>query len=466
MAGFDLGGTAGALVGGLAGGMGGGGGAWMGQSNYQAAPYQFNPNAFVDPNAEANRQQMLSGLAQANAFQPQQVGAQTVNAQNVGATAVNAQGLDAANQGNQAGLIQQLQQRMLGQGPSVAEQQLRQTTDTQNQSALSMAASAGGGTNPALALRQAQDMQARNNQTAAGQAATLRAGEQLNTAGALTGALGQQQAGQLTSAGLNLTGQQSNQATSLQAAGMNQAANLQAGGMNQQANLAALMANQQAGLNAQGQRINAGLGYNQLMNNQSQTQVANKELLQQLAGQQQLGTSGLNQNTAAANAAATGNAFGGIVGGIGSGIASKLGFAEGGFVGPMADTAALVNRYLNMKSPTPANAGAQMESPLAGIIKGLPGVGAAGPGIQAGEGDLALAAATASTGGEIKGPGGPRDDQVPIAASEGEFVVNAKAAAKYKGTLEKINAWGLKEQDKEDENVAGLLQALHARIAA
>jgi len=43
-------------------------------------------------------------------------------------------------------------------------------------------------------------------------------------------------------------------------------------------------------------------------------------------------------------------------------------------------------------------------------------------------------------GGSIVGPGGPRDDSIPIWASNGEFMVNAKAAAQYRPWLEAINS--------------------------
>lgn len=45
-------------------------------------------------------------------------------------------------------------------------------------------------------------------------------------------------------------------------------------------------------------------------------------------------------------------------------------------------------------------------------------------------------------GGMIYGPGGPRDDRVPILASAGEFVVNAAATARHRTLLEEINAGG------------------------
>lgn len=46
-------------------------------------------------------------------------------------------------------------------------------------------------------------------------------------------------------------------------------------------------------------------------------------------------------------------------------------------------------------------------------------------------------------GGWIEGPGGPRQDNIPIMASPGEFVVNARAAAMFSEELEQMNAVGL-----------------------
>lgn len=48
-----------------------------------------------------------------------------------------------------------------------------------------------------------------------------------------------------------------------------------------------------------------------------------------------------------------------------------------------------------------------------------------------------------AAGGMINGPGGPRDDRVPILASNGEFVVNARATSQNRALLEAINAGAL-----------------------
>ena len=55
----------------------------------------------------------------------------------------------------------------------------------------------------------------------------------------------------------------------------------------------------------------------------------------------------------------------------------------------------------------------------------------------------ALLPAKKATGGVIRGPGGPTEDRVPILASNGEFVVNARATSQNRGLLEAINAGGL-----------------------
>ncbi len=76
--------------------------------------------------------------------------------------------------------------------------------------------------------------------------------------------------------------------------------------------------------------------------------------------------------------------------------------------------------------------------------------GAAG-GLQGGGGFLAFLSAKdggqvrrMSPGGLIRGPGGPRDDQVPIMASDKEFIVNARATQANRGLLEAINSGKVK----------------------
>lgn len=100
------------------------------------------------------------------------------------------------NQANQTAqgqnqLAQMLFQQAQGQGPSIAQNQLKQATDQNIQQNASLLASQHG-INPALAARQILQNQAAQGQQAAGQAATLRAQEQLGAQGTLGNVLGTQ----------------------------------------------------------------------------------------------------------------------------------------------------------------------------------------------------------------------------------------------------------------------------------
>ncbi|MBL4909011.1 MAG: tape measure protein [Alteromonadaceae bacterium] len=50
-----------------------------------------------------------------------------------------------------------------------------------------------------------------------------------------------------------------------------------------------------------------------------------------------------------------------------------------------------------------------------------------------------LAVAGFANGGDVRGPGGPRSDSIPAMLSNGEFVVNAKSAARFRPLLQQIN---------------------------
>lgn len=157
-----------------------GGGNWMGQSHADFDPYAVDSSAFTDPNAVAERQQMLAAYQQYQQAQQQGTGALT--------TAQNA-------------LTQQVQ----GTGPSPADIQMGQGIDASNAAAMSVAASGQGGVNPALALRTALATQAANNQAGVGQTSLLRANETIGAANTL-GTLGATQYG-TASAGAQNTAQ-------------------------------------------------------------------------------------------------------------------------------------------------------------------------------------------------------------------------------------------------------------------
>ncbi|MFD3511036.1 hypothetical protein [Nocardia sp. NPDC058666] len=59
-------------------------------------------------------------------------------------------------------------------------------------------------------------------------------------------------------------------------------------------------------------------------------------------------------------------------------------------------------------------------------------------------------------GGVVRGPGGPREDRVPVLASNGEFVVNAAATARYGPLLESINKDTLNVGGRDAQVVASL----------
>lgn len=125
--------------------------------------------------------------------------------------------VDPAILAQQQQFAQQLQQQASGQGPSVADQQLKQALQQQQNSAAATAAGARG-VNPGLALRQAQMQQGQNQAQAAQSGAIARAGEALGAEQQLGGTLsGMQQQ--------NLGAQQANQQANLAA----QAATRQAG---------------------------------------------------------------------------------------------------------------------------------------------------------------------------------------------------------------------------------------------
>lgn len=121
-----------------------------------------------------------------------------LRAQKLANESVHNQGY-VSDQGN--ALIQALQAQSEGRGPSIAQNQLNQTTEQNVNRGVAQAASAKG-VDPALAARMGLDATAQANQNAAGQAATLRAQERLGALGQLGGAIGQQSQTNLGLAGL------------------------------------------------------------------------------------------------------------------------------------------------------------------------------------------------------------------------------------------------------------------------
>ena len=104
------------------------------------------------------------------------------NTSGAGTNTTAQQNTDETNLANtlagQGTLAQQLQAQANGQGPNIANLQLQQATNQNNQQAAGAMASQRG-MNPALAQRVIAQQQATNNQNAAGQSGVLRAQQQL-----------------------------------------------------------------------------------------------------------------------------------------------------------------------------------------------------------------------------------------------------------------------------------------------
>lgn len=78
--------------------------------------------------------------------------------------------------------------------------------------------------------------------------------------------------------------------------------------------------------------------------------------------------------------------------------------------------------------------------PLLSGIGGLFGLGSgSAPVMSSGAGTGGLGFPMFADGGEVTGPGGPRDDRVLARLSPGEYVVNARATTKHRALLEQIN---------------------------
>lgn len=139
---------------------------------------------------------------------------------------------------NQAALAQQLQAQANGQGPNIANLQLQQATNQNNQQAAGAVASQRG-MNPALAARLIQQQNASNNQTAAGQSGVLRAQQQLAAQQGLANVYGQQ-AGEANSnlaANESALGNQNNATVSATNAQNQEAGQIQQNNANQQAGI-------------------------------------------------------------------------------------------------------------------------------------------------------------------------------------------------------------------------------------
>ena len=148
------------------------------QRNLQAETYKFDPEAFQDPRAEQNRAMLQGRLA-----------------------GIEGRGMDDPFRQGQLTLAEQLAAQARGEGPSLAQMQLREGTDRNLAQALAMQATAGG--NPALAQRGIAQQRSDIGQQAAMQSGQTAMQEQMIARQQLAGVLGQGRAGEQQQMALN-----------------------------------------------------------------------------------------------------------------------------------------------------------------------------------------------------------------------------------------------------------------------
>jgi hypothetical protein len=130
-------------------------------------------------------------------------------------------GQEQAARQNQSDFIKQLQAQMQGQGPSLANLQLRQATDRNIAQQMGQAASQRG-VNPALAARLAMNNVAGANQQAASDSALIRQQEMMNAQQQLGSQIGSQRQGDLAATDRDLGARMGKEQLGVQnATGMN-----------------------------------------------------------------------------------------------------------------------------------------------------------------------------------------------------------------------------------------------------
>lgn len=241
-------------------------------------PAEVNPEAFQQTQQQMGLQdQFAAALAGIGGRQAPTLG---------DATTINAAVIDQAKQAEfrnqQMALAQALQAQSMGQGPSLANQQLKMGTDRNLAQAMAMAGSMRGG-NAAAGMRGLQNQTSMINQQAAQQAALTRMQEQMSAREQLGGVLN---AGRVSDIGL---------ATSQ--AGLNQSADL----ANQQAKNQFMIQSQNAGLQQQGLNDAMARFYQGGMVDQNQFGINSQQELERLRLQRELGMGQINAGIGANN---------------------------------------------------------------------------------------------------------------------------------------------------------------------
>lgn len=253
---------------------------------------QYTAGKVNDPNAAANRDAIQKRIGALDSRGNATMTGARLDTGNMNES--RGLGLDARGQQVDAASI--LRRAALGQGPSAAQEQLKQATDRNMAQALSVAQSGRG--NPALAMRQAANARAASSQDAASQSAIIRAQEQQAAQAALPGAVSQIRSGDLATQGQDL-------AAATTAAGLEQdtaKTNLLAGVDQQKARDTIVADLMRQGMTADQAAYQAQIQQNQF----------NAELL----ARQESARIGSELSAGAANSAAAGQAVGAAAGAI------------------------------------------------------------------------------------------------------------------------------------------------------
>lgn len=179
----------------------------LGTGQFKAGNYNIDANAFNNATSDADR---ARALGQADVQQAR--GDQTFN-----------QGQQA--RGQQAQLADALNAQMRGEGPSLAQGQLRAATDRNVAQQAGLAAS-NRNVNPALAARMQGQNTAMANQQAAGDSAQLRAAEQLSAQQQSGTLAGQMRAGDQAANAEANTNQRAQQQAAIDLSEQNRAAKI------------------------------------------------------------------------------------------------------------------------------------------------------------------------------------------------------------------------------------------------
>lgn len=406
---------------------------WLGVGKFNPQGYQVDESAFRDHGILDQRRESF-GKALYNST--------TRNAPMVGAATIQRGDSDQMRQ-RQLSLAQALEDQANGRGPSVAQTQLKQSTDRNLAQAIAMQASARGGSGGGLALRQIQQQRSDVGQQAAQQAAILRAQEI------------QAARGQLGDVLANTRGQDASYA-------LNQAQLDQAAGT---ANQAARM--QQAGLNDQMERF-----YQQGMAGMDLQQMQQLQELEKIKAAQ---NAALEQARASSYQNAS-QARGNFVGGLGQGL-SAFAMSDEDLKTDIEDGEDPLKKFLKAFSMTPKEekregagyglgklSGAMLSKMKSSPKEANPAGIDASMGMDAGmvmayKGGLVCDGKTRkmAEGGIIPGEAkvdgdSPENDVVPILASPGEAIIPRsvmKDEKKLKEFVEALKAHQYTYKDKK-----------------